>query len=67
VRKIRAQGYRTIFAQQQGRLYYPLETKVEKQEVSITYVPYYTWANRGENEMQVWVVAASDKGDRNDF
>ena len=67
VRKIRAQGYRTILSQQQGRLYYPLETKVEKQEVSITYVPYYTWANRGENEMQVWVVAASDKGDRNDF
>lgn len=61
VRKIRAQGYRTIFEQQQGRLYYPLETKVEKQEVSITYVPYYTWANRGENEMQVWVVAALDK------
>jgi DUF1680 family protein len=22
--------------------------------VTLTYIPYYTWANRGENEMQVW-------------
>ena len=22
--------------------------------IELVYVPYYTWANRGENEMQVW-------------
>jgi DUF1680 family protein len=24
------------------------------ENVTLTYIPYYTWANRGENEMQVW-------------
>lgn len=27
---------------------------VKKQAVTLKFVPYYTWANRGENEMQVW-------------
>lgn len=26
----------------------------EKESIELVYVPYYTWANRGENEMQVW-------------
>ena len=26
----------------------------EKKSIELVYVPYYTWANRGENEMQVW-------------
>lgn len=26
----------------------------EKESIGLVYVPYYTWANRGENEMQVW-------------
>ena len=26
----------------------------KKEAVTLKYVPYYTWANRGENEMQVW-------------
>ncbi len=25
-----------------------------KERVTLNYVPYYMWANRGENEMQVW-------------
>lgn len=25
------------------------------EKISLTYIPYYTWANRGENEMTVWV------------
>ena len=28
--------------------------KPQKQKVRLHYIPYYTWANRGENEMQVW-------------
>ncbi len=27
----------------------------EYEEVDITYIPYYAWANRGENEMCVWM------------
>lgn len=26
----------------------------ERFPVQLTFIPYYTWANRGENEMQVW-------------
>lgn len=26
----------------------------EKESIELVYIPYYTWANRGENEMQVW-------------
>ena len=26
-----------------------------ERRVPLTFIPYYTWANRGENEMQVWV------------
>ena len=26
----------------------------EFEKAELSYIPYYTWANRGENEMQVW-------------
>ena len=26
----------------------------EFEKAELSYSPYYTWANRGENEMQVW-------------
>jgi uncharacterized protein len=29
------------------------EIKTEKK--TITAIPYYTWANRGKNEMQLWL------------
>ena len=32
--------------------------KPEKKEVVITAVPYYTWGNRGLNEMRVWLPEA---------
>ena len=31
----------------------------EKKSIELVYVPYYTWANRGENEMQVWTRTVS--------
>ena len=31
----------------------------EKEWIELVYVPYYTWANRGENEMQVWTRTVS--------
>ncbi len=29
-------------------------TPPQKEQVKLKYIPYYVWANRGENEMQVW-------------
>lgn len=29
--------------------------KKQKTPASLTFIPYYAWANRGENEMQVWI------------
>jgi DUF1680 family protein len=29
--------------------------RVDTQTKTITAIPYYTWANRGANEMQVWL------------
>lgn len=32
-------------------------TRPEQEKVTLKYIPYYMWANRGENEMQVWTRA----------
>lgn len=34
---------------------YSLYSAPQREEVSLRFIPYYTWANRGENEMLVWV------------
>ncbi len=31
------------------------ESKPERQSVKATFIPYFLWANRGENEMLVWI------------
>jgi DUF1680 family protein len=30
-------------------------SQVQTKEKRITAIPYYAWANRGKNEMQVWL------------
>ena len=30
-------------------------TSIHTESKTITAIPYYTWANRGKNEMQVWL------------
>ena len=35
-------------------LYRPLRPDAER-EISVRLIPYYTWANRGESEMSVWL------------
>ncbi len=50
---IRAQGVRVS---SEGSALYtddPGTFKYKPQE--LTFIPYYTWANRGENEMRVWI------------
>jgi DUF1680 family protein len=34
-------------------LYYPVQNKFE--DITATAIPYFMWANRGENEMTVWI------------
>ncbi|MEX2512504.1 MAG: hypothetical protein WD398_06335 [Cyclobacteriaceae bacterium] len=36
------------------KLYQPLKRK-ELATAEIRWVPYYSWANRGEGEMEVWL------------
>ncbi|MCC8138339.1 MAG: hypothetical protein LIO76_09855 [Clostridiales bacterium] len=49
-------GFRQIPASPQGSLYRPWK-KPEKKAVTLTFIPYYMWANRSDengSEMQVW-------------
>ncbi|MBP5792908.1 MAG: hypothetical protein J6W46_04605, partial [Spirochaetaceae bacterium] len=36
-----------------GSLYFEEEPQIEKTEISL--IPYYAWANRGLNQMRVWL------------
>ena len=55
VKEIVMHGYREeLPAPKAGTLYRPIQ-KTEKKPVELKFIPYYTWANRGENEMSVWV------------
>lgn len=49
---IKAQGWRQSEAQNKS-LYF-VHTQAEYERTVLTWIPYYTWANRGEGEMQVW-------------
>lgn len=58
---IQGQSFPAIVAQ--GKKYkectsdslYTEYAPAEYKDVEITYIPYYAWANRGENEMRVWM------------
>ena len=50
---IKALGLKEI-ATNDNNLYNEYVAK-EYSEKEITLIPYYAWANRGENEMSVWV------------
>ena len=49
---IKAQGWRQRKVQNTG-LYFA-HGKTEYERTTLTWIPYYAWANRGEGEMQVW-------------
>ena len=55
---LKAQGLRTISdssePEGQNQSLYAEYHVPETESIELVYVPYYTWANRGENEMQVW-------------
>lgn len=55
IKQIQVSGSRETNTQPEAAkgLYHELCPE-QKENVTLTYIPYYTWANRGENEMQVW-------------
>lgn len=56
VKAILLPGFREALPEHSERrgLYHPVSPS-QKQAVTLRFIPYYTWANRGENEMCVWV------------
>ena len=53
VKRIALPGLRRILPAEGGSLYRTWQPP-RTESVTLQFVPYYTWANRGENEMQVW-------------
>ena len=55
---IEANGYRIKKAESEEKAVekalYRRYQKPEKIPVRLHFIPYYAWANRGENEMQIW-------------
>lgn len=49
---VKAEGWRQKKSESTD-LYTPYK-KAEFERVMLTWIPYYTWSNRGEGEMQVW-------------
>ena len=56
VKKLTAAGFRQLDAhiEKESEALYHVWKKPEFEKAELSYIPYYTWANRGENEMQVW-------------
>lgn len=50
---IKALGYREL--SKTDALYHTIDDHGGEVETEITLIPYYAWANRGVNEMQVWI------------
>ena len=50
IRKLFAEGYRETVNEE----LYSFDRQ-ETQPCQVTFVPYYTWANRGLNQMRVWI------------
>ena len=50
---LKAEGFRQKKQEMKG-LYCPL-TACEEETQTLRFIPYFTWANRGENEMTVWI------------
>lgn len=58
VKGVTLSGYRREPVYMEGRGLYRVVKEIKRTPVQLQFVPYYTWANRGENEMRVWVQRA---------
>ena len=59
---VETDGWRLTESGDAEETLYHMYQKPQKQKVRLHYIPYYTWANRGENEMQVWTRVQNLKG-----
>lgn len=50
-------GLRQTKAEEENGALYHTWHRAKKERVELKLIPYYMWANRGENEMQVWTNA----------
>lgn len=55
IRKLAIGGLRREPVYMESNAPYRLIQRIERTPVTLEFIPYYTWANRGENEMRVWV------------
>ena len=51
---IKAEGYRVKASEESDDLYSEY-TLPEKEDTTLTFIPYFAWNNRGEGEMTVWL------------
>lgn len=59
--RITAKGRRIMQPAEGRSLYRPAEERtLREEETLLHFIPYYTWANRGSNEMCVWVRACAE-------
>ena len=62
--QIQGQTFPTLIAKgrkrkrEEARELYRAYREAEYEKAELTFIPYYTWANRGENEMSVWIETA---------
>ncbi|MGL5434668.1 MAG: glycoside hydrolase family 127 protein [Lachnospiraceae bacterium] len=52
---LKAAGSSTNLSQISGTLYQKNTKAHHTKDLTLTWVPYFSWGNRGENEMRVWV------------
>lgn len=55
VKGITISGFRQEPVYIEGRGLYRVVREIRRTPAQLQFIPYYTWANRGENEMRVWV------------
>lgn len=55
VKAVTAKGFREVPAAHEATGLYHVFQERKRKAVELQFIPYYTWANRGENEMQVWI------------
>ncbi|CAM4012471.1 hypothetical protein COLU111180_19445 [Cohnella lubricantis] len=44
-----------------GEALYKRDAGEEIEALTLTFIPYFAWANRGAGEMQVWVREAAER------
>lgn len=55
ITKICAKGSRMKYNDNKGGMLYYTDHEIVETPLDIVLIPYYAWANRGSNEMRVWI------------